>query len=139
MKDFLLYIWQLPQNLIGLILIGLTKAKKHTALFGDQKINYYIANKTRFQWSGVSLGNYIVFANTKSATNNSIKHEHGHQIQSTWYGLLYLIIIGIPSFCGNIYDRSYHIGWKTSDRLKWYYSQPWEKQADQLGGVERYF
>ena len=66
-----------------------------------------------------------------------IRHEQGHQKQSLYLGWLYLIIIGIPSFCGNIFDRLFHRKWDVSKRYDWYFSQPWEKWADELGGVNR--
>lgn len=48
---------------------------------------------------------------------------------------VYLLLIGIPSACGNIYDRFFHKKWTSYRRNEWYYKQPWEKWADRLGGV----
>lgn len=85
---------------------------------------------------GVSLGNYIVFGSTGLSTT-SLKHEQGHQRQSLYLGPLYLLLIGLPSLLGNLYDRLFHRAWRPKDRIVWYYNQPWEKWADRLGGVER--
>ena len=68
---------------------------------------------------------------------DGMKHEYGHSIQSRILGPAYLLIIGIPSLLGNIYDRVFNKEWKYSKSCRWYYNQPWEKWADKLGGVDR--
>ena len=72
------------------------------------------------------------------ATVREFPHEQGHQKQSRYLGWFYLIIIGLPSLLGNIYDRVAHKDWSSKDSIKWYYNQPWEKWADHLGGVKRW-
>ena len=127
-KNILLYLWQLPQNLLGLAVIVFTGAKKQVMLSSY----FYMTEKRRF-W--VSLGKYIIFGGHPSKT--SIQHERGHQKQSLYLGWIYLLIIGIPSACGNLYDRLFHKNWNSKKRCDWYYSLPWESWADRLGGVER--
>ena len=129
MKKVFLFIWQLPQNILGLIIILLTQAIKVK--------NYWLVNKYAF---GVCLGNFIIFGDYGGRAEifeSDIKHEQGHQKQSLYLGWLYLIIIGIPSFSGNILDRFFHKKWDFEKRIKWYYNQPWEKWADKLGDVRR--
>ena len=126
-KKILLWIWQFPQNIAGFFLSRGASKEEY------EGIKYYI--KPLFR-SGVSLGNYIILDPVilrfrDSYVKNSIKHEHGHQIQSLYFGPLYLILIGIPSLCGNLKSRYYHL------TREWYYNQPWEKWADKLGKVER--
>lgn len=133
-KNILLYLWQLPQNLIGLILI--IGAKKYK-WFG-----YTFYTKKEFFNAGVTLGNYIildeVFVRIGGKTLlDTIKHEAGHKKQSEMLGIMYLLIIGMPSFLRNIYDRIFHKKWLLTDRLNWYYKQFPENWADKLGGVER--
>lgn len=125
-KKIFLWIWQLPQNLLGLIVRLFVGGKKTDD-------GYYT---TRFNM-GVSLGNYIIVK--EGASQDTIKHEKGHQWQSGWLGPLYLIVIGIPSFLFNIFDRIFHKKWPVDKRMKWYYSLPWEANADRLGGVTRKF
>ena len=129
MKKFLLYIWQLPQNVLGLLVILFTKAGK-----GWYKGScIYVSSCSNF---GVSLGNYIIFGiKTVCCTSTAVKHEQGHQRQSLYLGWLYLFIIGLPSVCGNVYDRCFHKNWRYKDRISWYYRQPWEHWADRLGGI----
>lgn len=130
MNKILLFIWQVPQNLLGLLVILFTKAEKTNSF-------YWRTSKYRF---GVSLGSYIIFGavSDKYIKWQSVKHEQGHQKQSLYLGWLYLIIIGLPSFCGNIFDRLFHKKWSDVERIDWYYNQPWEKWADKLGGVDRW-
>lgn len=128
MKKFILFIWQLPQNILGLLVILFTGAVKIEC--------YYFTNKcSEF---GVSLGNFIIFGGYYLPSSlGDLRHEQGHQKQSLYLGWLYLILIGLPSIIGNIYDRMFHKKWDNIRRVKWYYNQPWEKWADKLGGVNR--
>jgi len=129
MKKFILYLWQLPQNIVGLIILfyNINSMKK---VFDDKtNINYYTVKK--ISDCGISLGNYIIMDKDVYISDTDLKHEHGHQIQSLILGWLYLIVIGIPSFLGNLYSRVFK---KDS---KWYFSQPWEHWADKLGKVDR--
>ena len=85
--------------------------------------------------SGISLGNYIIM--NYEDKKDGMRHEYGHSVDSRRWGHLYLLIIGLPSLLGNIYDRIFHKNWKWSDSCEWYYNQPWEKSADKNGGVDR--
>lgn len=129
-KKILLFIHQLPQNILGLLVILFTGAEKNNAF-------YWRTSKYRF---GVSLGSYIIFGaiSDKYILWQSVKHEQGHQKQSLFLGWLYLIIIGLPSAAGNIWDRFAHRNWPYWKREQWYYNQPWEKWADKLVKVNRF-
>ena len=129
-KKILLFIHQLPQNLLGLLVILVTKAVyyKDTGCWETNDFSF-----------GVSLGNYIIFGvRDCCVSEKSLKHEQGHQKQSLFLGWLYLIIIGLPSAAGNIWDRFAHRNWSHWKREAWYYNQPWEKWADELGNVNRF-
>lgn len=126
MKKVLLFIWQLPQNILGLLVILFTEAKYCNK-------GCWVTTKSRF---GVSLGKYIIFGQV--INDLSLKHEQGHQKQSLYLGWLYLLIIGLPSITFNIADILFHKNWKTQDRIKWYYNLPWEHWADKLGNVNRF-
>ena len=128
-KNIILYLWQLPQNIVGLIILfyNINSMKK---VFDDKtNINYYTVKK--ISDCSISLGNYIIMDKDVYISDTDLKHEHGHQIQSLILGWFYLIVIGIPSFLGNLYSRVF------KKDNKWYYSQPWEHWADKLGKVDR--
>ena len=124
-RKVLLYLWQLPQNILGLLVIFFTKSVYYES-------GCWVTPDYRF---GVSLGNYIIFGGRVDEI--SLKHEQGHQKQSLYLDWLYLLIIGLPSAIGNIYDRIAHKNWSYKERERWYYAQPWEAWADRLGGVAR--
>ena len=140
MLQVLLYIWQLPQNLLGAILLLFYwpeetydyKPYKHDS---GLLVKLHYSSRLR---SAISLGKHIIVSSAyKDYTGIAERHEYGHCLQSLRLGWLYLIIIGLPSLLGNIWDRIAHKNWRYADSVKWYYNQPWEKWADELGGVER--
>lgn len=118
MLSKLLYIWQLPQNLLGWLLLLVYKGQKQSYC----GITYYYSDKIR---GAISLGNYIISYTHKTAT---IKHENGHQKQSKYLGWLYLLVIGLPSLVWAMCCKDY----------RRYYSFYTEKWADKLGGVKRW-
>lgn len=123
MKALLLFLWQLPQNIVGLVLRLIYQAEKGKL----DDITYYYSYKFP---GGISLGNTIIVGRIDRDT---IKHEHGHQIQSLYLGWLYLIIIGLPSiiwaglYGTKLFPYTYN----------GYYRFYTEKWADKLGGVIR--
>ena len=117
------YIWQLPQNIIGLIM-GLHYRRKgyKTLAYKDRLITYW------GRYTGLSLGKYI-FVNER-AREYTIKHEYGHTKQSLLLGWLYLLVIGLPSLiwcnCFEKYRRKHNVS---------YYSFYTEKWANKLAGI----
>lgn len=139
MKRLVLYVWQLPQNIIALLLLGVLKLSGILSKipWAHSEIGLYLSNKIL---AGISLGNYIILPGKTPhhyPSVNRVKHEYGHHRQSLMLGPLYILIIGIPSILGNIWDRLFHSKWKLEDSYYWYYNLPWEKWADKLGNVKR--
>lgn len=90
-KKFLLdWVWQLPQNLCGIIYKSTISTK---VLFTSNKYNIYVKDSK----GNVSLGKYIFISKNSSKSNNVILHECGHCIQSYKLGPLYLLVVGLPS------------------------------------------
>lgn len=129
LKEVLLFLWTLPQQILGMLVVFFTGAIK------ERRQYEYAAYS--FGYFGVSLGNFIIFGSAPG-TETSYRHEYGHHIQSLYLGPLYLIVVGIPSLLGNIWDRIAHRNWTNMQRVTWYYSRFPEKWADQLGGVKRF-
>lgn len=127
------FIWQLPQNLLGLLVILFTGAR-YNDISDNRSDNFWVTHKYCF---GVSLGNYIIFGNSY-VLEKDLRHEQGHQKQSLYLGWLYLIVIGLPSVLGNLWDRIAHKKWNRYRRWHWYYTLPWERWADLLGDVDRF-
>lgn len=118
-RDALLFIWQLPQNLLGCLAVLALRAEKQ----GDGTWAH-----ERRGLSSVSLGKFIIIKAPCADRDTTLMHERGHQSQSLYLGWLYLVIIGIPSAAGNMLHRAFRFD---------YYAQPWERWADRLGGLER--
>lgn len=119
----MIYLWQLPQHLLALLLLRMYKAVETT--------KYKSATVYRIKdikW-GISLGQYIILSTLHGQI--TVKHEYGHSLQSLIFGPLYLLIIGVPSIVMNILTR---IKLLHADR---YYKRWPESWADKLGEVER--
>lgn len=120
--------WELPQSLLGLILIPIYKNKfLRKELYKDQWVYIYDGFP-----GGISLG-YYQLVNYNRGITNRIKHEYGHSIQSKWLGPLYLPTVGLLSVTHNVVCR-----------IKEYFNIPYnyysfliEKNADKLGEVKR--
>lgn len=124
MKGILLYIWQLPQNLLGLLfLLFIRGEERHT--LGD--ISFYYSKTFP---GGISLGKYIIV--NQWSSKEDVKHEYGHCIQSKYLGWLYLPVIGILSL---VWAGLY--GWIVKPSVNGYYRFFTEKWADKLGNVKR--
>ena len=125
--NVLLYLWQLPQNIVGAILTLFYKAEKTLEYKGKT-----IRVCPKFP-GGISLGHYIFVYKYPYDTPswNYTKHEYGHAIQSLLLGPFYVFVIGIPS---GIWALIYK--YDPDDPLKYYrfYTEKW---ADKLGGVKR--
>ena len=101
MESILLYIWQLPQNLCGVIYKTICRTKYKHCIGG---VSIY---ETTSLNGSVSLGNYVFLSKFAHDKRLTLKHELGHAVQSQWLGPLYLFVIGIPSICWVIYRRRF--------------------------------
>lgn len=120
--SILLYVWQLPQNIVGII-VKLFYKEETTIVYKGKTIS--VCNGFK---GGISLGNTIIvkkYPNTKD-TWNDVKHEYGHYLQSRKLGWAYLFVIGIPSALNALLDFT-----------DYYYDFYTEKWADKLGNVNR--
>ena len=115
-KQVFLYLWQLPQNLLGLCLL---------ALGHDEAFNYKGARVYSCTWmkGGISLGRYIFL---HFPTSVDVCHEYGHTRQSRILGPLYLPVVGLWSATRAAFNL-YHPGH--------YFDSFPENWADRLGGV----
>ena len=122
-KYVLLYVWQLPQNIVGLFIrLIYTEEVKHTVA----GIQFWYCKSFS---GGISLGNMVMIGSKYELT---VRHEYGHQIQSKILGPLYLLVIGIPSIVwaglyGSVIKYTHNGYYK-------FYTESW---ADKLGKVKR--
>ena len=127
MKTFLsilLYLWQLPQNLLGLLIRAFYKVDNKVA-YKDKTIRVCKGFP-----GGVSLGETIIVNKYPNNTETwkTVKHEYGHSIQSKYLGWFYLFVIGIPSGIWALVHKPSMGSYYT------FYTEFW---ADDLGNVKR--
>lgn len=118
------YLYQLPQNLVGLLVKLCTRARK----VGD----HY---EYDLPLGSVSLGDYVFLCPSHWDNPTVLSHEYGHQKQSQMLGWLYLFVIGIPSFIWAGIHQCFRKSLKKHNiTYYWFYTEKW---ADKLGGVKR--
>ena len=119
-------VWQLPQNLVGLVFGWFLKGKKdvHTPPGLSKMIHFVSAENMH---GGISLGNFVY--GRPPIYKRMMHHEYGHCLQSRLLGPFYLIVIGLPSLLWAL--------WWHPGRRVGYYTFYTERWADRLGGVER--
>lgn len=97
----LLFMWQLPQAIVGLALLLFCKNKNVVA-----KRHYNTCIETTSISGGISLGPFCVVGESFKYFPAYIAHElDGHTVQSKILGPLYLLVIGLPSFISAICIR----------------------------------
>ena len=118
----LLFIWQLPQNIIALFILPFIGKID----FISYK-KFCFAFKAESMVGGISLGNFAFISPNNAKKVANIKHEQeGHSVDSKIFGPLYLPVIGIPS-----------IMWAwLGDENKCYYDFYTEKRANKHAGLE---
>ena len=136
-KNILLYFWQLPQNILGLVVQKFYKSGTDwvdvstiSPMYKELVKNNVVIMSKKMK-GGISLGKYIVIApymmGDKMVLNaTTLKHEQGHTTQSEILGPLYLIVIGLPSIL--------HAGISDSNNYYKFYTEAW---ADKLAGIKR--
>lgn len=94
---FMNWIWQLPQNLLGILWKNIKK-DSIIAPISNNDIESVGAKAYLIKARGaVTLGKYVFISHTYRDQGTIIKHECGHVKQSKMLGPLYLIVIGVPS------------------------------------------
>lgn len=118
----LLFIWQLPQNIIALIMLPFLGKLR---LISYKKFCFAFEGKNML--GGISLGNFAFLSPYLSKKTASVMHEQeGHTFDSKIWGPLYLFVIGIPS-----------IMWAwLGDSDKCYYDFYTERWANKHAGLE---
>ena len=136
-KEIALWIWQLPQNIVGLVVLAIMGHEKVLTAENGNKV-YFSAHMP----GGISLGKYSIiskyyirsYMTDKAILDlNVTRHEAlGHGTQSRYLGPLYLPVVGLQSI---IWAGLY--GSVIPYTANGYYKFWTEKWADKLGGVVR--
>jgi hypothetical protein len=99
MKELLLFIWQFPQNILGLILIRILKP---IAIQTSDGITILVSPKMK--GTCLALGRYILLPKNCCDDSTLIAHEIRISKDSKILGLFYPIFVGIPSLITFLYS-----------------------------------
>lgn len=129
-RNILYWIWQLPQNLLGVIWRNIKKDSIITPISNNDIKS--VGAKAYLIKAGdtVTLGKYVFISQTYRDQGMTIKHECGHVKQSKMLGPLYLIVIGVPSILHRWLND--YIGCDEENGYSHFYT---EKYADKLMGI----
>lgn len=131
----LLWAWQIPQNVAGIIVQKHyeRKADKTGAewFYSCRHGILYLRTDSLAKGKAVALGEYVVV--NRFASNKVLSHEFGHVRQSRMLGPLYLPLIGLQSLC----HAAVHYDLCGKKKYKPYNHFWTEQWADRLGGVRR--
>lgn len=137
-KKFLFLTWQLPTNLIALLLslLVLCLEESSFALFKESILIRMKFSGSHLSKSSFCLGAIII--TPENSPEEILLHEYGHSLQSQLLGPFYFLLIGLPSlFRASIYSYFYRSN-KNILKIKSKYSyfhcfvEAW---ADHLGGI----
>lgn len=129
--NIVLAIWQLPQILLGLVMLLIFRNKtEYTNPYNGITV-WNINSHGAFGTACFSTGPIIVTCSDK-VEEDTLKHETGHSLSSIRTGLFYHIVISLPSVCLFWYRR---IAKKDMD---FYYSHFPENLAEKHGMTNRY-
>lgn len=136
-RNIFTWLWELPQHILAIILIMIFGRISSVQDKDYPGVHFVTLKRGNF---AISLGRYILIDhNWWHGDSRDIRlkgHEYGHTRQSLYFGPLYLIIIGIPSFTQNILGDILHKLGYPKYRGN-YYSRFPEDWADRLGNVRR--
>lgn len=126
-KNFILWLWQFPQNYLAFLIYG---CLGYLCYFGGKHNGKNLIYSSSIL-SSFSLGDYIFLL--PNSSQEAIKHEYGHCIQSQILGWLYIPVIAIPSVLHNIYGMILHKFGKEIDYHS-FYTEKWANNlADKIG------
>jgi len=133
LRSLALAFWELPQDALGLVLLGAARAVGDVVALERDKGRLFIESRSL----GVSLGYFVFWSRGRNryfrADELMKRHEYGHSFQSRWLGPLYLPLVGVPSVSRVLYGMAYRE--VTGTRWKNYYAGYPESWADRLGGI----
>lgn len=133
-RDIAEWIWQLPQNLCGIVWKSISKGNRIEKVENEDSRNVGAEVYLQRNKGGVTLGKYIFINQDYEDKYMIIKHECGHVKQSKILGPLYLIVIGLPSIIHAWLNNYIGCCRKSPKGYYHWYTESW---ADKLMGIIR--
>ncbi len=140
-RKILFYFWQftyaLIQNIIGLVMLAIYKARGSESEWYHNALVTYIDKKN---FGGVSLGMFIFInkSRTGDVRHDMRIHEYGHTVQSLILGPVWLFVIALPSviWCGVPFFVN--LRKKKDISYYWLYCEGWSNLCGLFGTKERF-
>lgn len=130
-----LFAWELPQNVLGMLLFAASRGLGAIKSLEVQEGRVVVESTV----TAVSLGSFVFWMKGETRwfvlDEQTRAHEWGHTFQSRMLGPLYLPLVGVPSVMRVIYAMGYRE--LTGRRWTGYFDGYPEDWADRLGGVRR--
>ena len=119
---FILFIWQILQNLVGLGFWIYFKLRGDLEIIVNNK--YSKVYRSKYMSGGISLGSFAFVSDNLAKRETAVRHEIGHMHDSKVMGPFYVFVIGIPSLLNASFDFT-----------ECYYSFYTEKLANHWAGI----
>ena len=114
------FLWQLPQNLVA---VGLLLLSKNVRKIDYRHFCIVLTAEMPKNAGGVSLGNFAFVSPQLAHDERTIRHEaDGHTVDSLIFGPLYLLVIGLPSVLHLMWFTRKHPADKSYDD---FYTERW--------------
>ena len=127
------WVWQLPQNLLGVLWKRVKKDRIIMPIWNGwvELVNAeaFLVENAR---GAVTLGKYIFIGQNYRGRLYIIKHECGHVKQSKILGPLYLIVIGIPSIVHAWLNKYIGCCKKHKEGYMHFYTEKWANRLMKL-------
>ena len=128
MKQMLLYAWQFPQCILGVIALNIYKPNKRYILDNGVEVYY-----SKYLNGGISLGKYVIMASYcwRQTVEDSLKRDMvrhnaiGHTKQSRILGWFYLPVMAVSLCITKMRGKKSKYNWGM------------ERWADKIAKVER--
>lgn len=121
---FILFIWQILQNLIGIGFWIYFKLRGDLETIVTNK--YSKVYRSKYMSGGISLGSFAFVSNNLAKKETAVRHEQGHFFQSKLFGVFYLPTVGISSLIH---------AWLHNPKKSCYYNFWCEAWANQVSGL----
>ena len=109
------WVWQLPQNLCGIIYRSVSEDNRIYVIENNDSRSVSAEVCLQNHKGGVTLGKYIFINQDYIDKEAVIRHECGHVKQSKILGPLYLLVIGIPSILHACLNNYIGCCWKNGE------------------------
>lgn len=131
----LFWVWQLPQNMVGVCLTYRHKFK--SCVSGKIKVPVYFIEMKSL---GICFGDYIFiqYGLCGKGLSTEIKlHEYGHYLLSKIFGPLYLVLMFYQLKLKPLIDSLFHRKWALDERYYWVNYGPLENWANKLANLNK--